>query len=86
MFAPKRLAERAQSLSAQDLLRNRRGSRDDIAVRNALRQFLIDARLNDRSLEHADRAEFIDRFKATTNKVALQTLRQEENSEASYMA
>jgi predicted nucleotidyltransferase len=86
VFAPERLAERAQSLSAQDLLRNRRGSRDDIAVRNALRQFLIDARLNDRSLEHADRAEFIDRFKATTNKVALQTLRQEENSEASYMA
>jgi hypothetical protein len=86
VFAPERLAERAQSLSAQDLLRNRRGSRDDIAVRKALRQFLIDARLNDRSLEHADRAKFIDRFKATTNKVALQTLRQEENNEASYMA
>lgn len=85
VFAPDRLAERTPSLSAQDLLRNRRRSRDGIAAQNALRQFLIEAGINDRSLEHAGRAEFIDRFAATTNKVALQTLRQEEG-QAGYMA
>lgn len=85
VFAPERLAERTQSLSAQNLLRHRRSPRDDLTVRNALRQFLIDARLDDRSLEHADKAEFIERFTATTNKVALHTLRQEEDSQVSYI-
>ena len=85
VFAPESLAERTQSLSAQNLLRNRRSSRDESAVRNALRQFLIDARVDDRTVEHADRAEFIERFTTTTNKVALHTLRQEEDSQVSYI-
>lgn len=85
VFAPETLAERTQSLSAQNLLRRRRGPHDEFSVRNALRQFLIDARVDDRALEHADRAEFLERFTATANKVALQTLRQEEDRQAIYM-
>ena len=86
VFAPDRLAELTPSLSAQDLLRNRRRPRENIAVQNTLRRFLIDAGANDRSLEHADRAHFIDNFVVTNNKVALQTLQQEEDNQASYMA
>lgn len=86
VFAPDRLAERTPSLSAQDLLRNRRRPRVDVAVQKALRQFLIDVGGDDRSLEHADRDEFIDRFAATSNKVALQTVRQEQDNQAGYTA
>jgi hypothetical protein len=86
VFAPESLAERTHSLSAQNLLRNRRSPRDESAVRNALRQFLVDVGVDDHSVEHADRAEFIERFTATANKVALQTIRQEEYSQVSYIA
>lgn len=84
VFAPSRLAERTSSISAQELLRNRRGRRDEAAVRQSLRQFLIADEAGDQSLEHADWATFVERFKSTSNKVALQTLRQGE-SQTGYM-
>lgn len=84
VFAPDRLAEQTSSDSARDLLRNRRGARDAAAVSQSLRQFLIDDVSEDHSLANADRAKFVDRFVATSNKVAIQTLRQEEASQAGY--
>lgn len=85
VFAPARLAERTSSAAAECLLRNRRTSRDSVSVRHSLRQFLIDEGGGDSSLEHADRAMFLKRFAATSNKVALQTLRQQEESQAGYI-
>lgn len=85
VFAPERLAELTSSASAQDLLRHRRAPRDVEAVRRSLRQFLIDEGAGDCTLEHADWAKFVERFGETSNKVALQTLRQEEESQAGYL-
>jgi hypothetical protein len=85
VFAPERLAERTSSISAQELLRKRRSPHDEAVVRSSLRQFLVDEGAGDRSLEHADRATFVERFAATSNKVALQTLRKEGGSRATYM-
>ncbi|WP_456299340.1 anti-phage Hailong system nucleotidyltransferase HalB [Methylocystis silviterrae] len=85
VFAPERLAELTSSASAQDLLRHRRAPRDVEAVRRSLRQFLIDEGAGDCALEHADWATFVERFGETSNKVALQTLRQEEESQAGYL-
>jgi hypothetical protein len=85
VFAPERLAELTSSASAQDLLLHRRAPRDVEAVRRSLRQFLIDEGAGDCALEHADWATFVERFGETSNKVALQTLRQEEESQAGYL-
>lgn len=84
VFAPERLAERTLSATAQDLLRNRRASRDDAAIRCSLRRFLIEEGAGDDSMEHADKAMFVKKFEQTSNRVALQTLRQEQESEAGY--
>ncbi|BCH29913.1 hypothetical protein MesoLjLc_18430 [Mesorhizobium sp. L-8-10] len=54
-------------------------------MREALREFLENEVPEDRVLEHADRDAFMTKFAATSNKVALQTLRQEEKSHASYL-
>ncbi|KAF0136241.1 MAG: Uncharacterized protein FD139_2845 [Methylocystaceae bacterium] len=85
VFAPERLAELTSSALAQDLLRHRRAPRDAEAVRRSLRQFLIDEGAGDYALEHADWATFVERFGETSNKVALQTLRQEEESQTGYL-
>ncbi|PWB89113.1 hypothetical protein C5688_17595 [Methylocystis sp. MitZ-2018] len=55
------------------------------AVRRSLRQFLIDEGAGDYALEHADWATFVERFGETSKKVALQTLRQEEESQTGYL-
>jgi len=85
VFAPQRLAEQTRSASARDLLGNRRRRHDDTVLRESLRQFLKNEVPDDRVLEHADRDAFMMRFATTSNKVALQTLRQEEKSQASYL-
>lgn len=85
VFAPRRLAEQTRSASARNLLGDRRHRHDDTAVCELLRQFLEDEVPDDRVLEHADRDTFMKKFAATSNKVALQTLRQEEKSHASYL-
>lgn len=84
VFAPARLADTALSGAARDLLLNRRAARDRAAVQEALRDFLVNDLANDRLLDGVDRAAFINRFETTANKVALQTLRQENDDQASY--
>ncbi len=85
IFAPQRLAERTCSPSARDLLSNRHQRYDGTALRSSLRRFLEDEAPPDPSLEHADRAVFVRKFARTSNKVALQTLRQEEESQLGYV-
>lgn len=84
VFAPERLAEQTSSVSAQNLLRNRRVSFSGTALRDGLRQFLNDEVGCDGTMEHFDRFAFIKKFSATSNKVALQTLRQEDEAKGRY--
>lgn len=84
VFAPQRLAESTPSAAARDLLTNRHIHRESAAVRQRLRSFLEEETQSNGILEAADRAQFIERFDTTSNKVALQTLRQEQQSRASY--
>jgi hypothetical protein len=84
IFAPQRLAENTQSAAARDLLANRHIHRDNAAVQQRLLSFLKEETESNGILETADRAHFMERFDATSNKVALQTLRQEQNSRMGY--
>lgn len=85
VFAPRQLAERTRSALARDLLCHRRHRYDDAVVHASLRQFLIEETPSDPSLERADRDAFVQKFVATSNKVALQTLQQEKKRQASYI-
>ncbi len=84
LFAPQRLAENTQSAAARDLLTNRHIHRESAAVRERLRSFLEEETRSNGILEAADREHFLERFDATSNKVALQTLRQEQQSRVGY--
>ena len=84
VFAPHLLAEQTRSVAGRDLLTRRHNTRDDAKVRQSLRLFLEEETTSDPFNEQADRTAFMNRFKATSNKVALQTLRQEEQSQAAY--
>lgn len=84
VFAPARLADTTLSAPARDLLLDRRTARDSVAVQKVLRDFLIRDQASDHWLDGVNRAAFIKRFETTANKVALHTLRQENDSQASY--
>lgn len=84
VFAPARLAVTVSSASARDLLLDRRTGRDKAAVQEVLRDFLVKDLVCDPWLDGVDRAAFVRRFVTTANKVALQTLHQENDSQASY--
>ncbi len=84
VFAPHLLASQTRSVAARELLSKRRRAGEGAAVRQLLRSFLDAEAPSDPAVEGADREIFRERFKATANKVALQTLRQEEDSQASY--
>lgn len=85
VFSPQQLAEQTRSASARDLLVSRRRPHDDTVVRETLRQFLSDEAPGCRTLERTNRDAFLKRFAETSNKVALQTLRQEERSEEYHL-
>lgn len=85
VFAPQRLAEHIRLAPVRDLLIHRRHRYDDADLRGALRQFLEHEAPLDASLENADRNVFLKRFANTSNKVALQTLRQEEERRVGYV-
>lgn len=84
VFAPQRLAEQTVSLAAKRLLTNRHIHRESATVREYLHSFLEAETQSEEILETADRSHFIQRFNLTSNKVALQTLRQEQLSRATY--
>ena len=84
IFAPQLLAEQTKSVAGKDLLTRRHTARDETEVRHSLRLFLEEETTSDAFSEQADRTAFMERFTATSNKVALQTLQQEEQSQAAY--
>ena len=85
VFAPHQLAEETQSVAAREFLSHRHHPRDDATVRQVLRLFLEAEGLSDAALLNASRETFLQRFSATANKVALQTLHQEDDSRAGYV-
>jgi hypothetical protein len=84
VFAPQQLAKETRSNAARELLGNRHRPCDETAVRHSLRLFLEAEAPPVGDLMSTDRKTFLERFLATSNKVALQTLRQQEDSRGSY--
>jgi len=84
VFAPHRLAEETRSEAALEILRDRHYQRDDTRARQLLRAFLEAEVEPPRDLDSLSRQRFLEQFVATSNKVALQTLRQEEDSRNDY--
>lgn len=84
VFAPLRLAEEARSDAAREILLRRHDQRDGKSIRRLLRSFLKAEAPPLADTDDPSRAEFLERFVATSNKVALQTLRQGEDSQSDY--
>lgn len=84
VFAPQLLAARAKSEAARELLSKRHDQRNDAVLRHLLRTFLMEETKAESFHKQAGRAAFARRFRETSNKVALQTLLQEENSRIGY--
>lgn len=85
VFAPERLADLTSSTAARKLLAQRRRPHSEYTVRSALHQFLQSETTPDRSLQTLERDGFVERFTASKNRVALQTLQQEEGSRTGYL-
>lgn len=85
VFAPQELATRTRCLSARDLLTRRHDQHDDDGLRQALRAFLEVETPSIPPPLDADRGTFLTRFVATSNKVAVQTLKQEDEYRAGYL-
>lgn len=85
VFAPERLAELTGSAAARELLGQRRRAHSQDTVRSALHQFLQSEPTPHRPLQILARNEFVERFTASDNRVALQTLQQEEESRTGYV-
>ena len=84
VFASQLLAEQTHSVAGRKLLAGRRGACNHPEVRHWLRAFLEEETAFDPFYDLADRHDLIQRFRETSNKVALQTLHQEEQSRAGY--
>ena len=85
IFSPQLLAEQIRSVAGRDLLTCRHGARSDAEVRQCLRLFLEEETNFDPFNELANRGDYIERFRTSSNSVALQTLEQEEQSRAGYV-
>jgi hypothetical protein len=85
VFAPQELAKQTRVQPARDLLTRRHHQRDDENLRQALRAFLETEISSTPPPMGADRSMFLAQFAATSNKVALQTLKQGDESRASYL-
>lgn len=84
VFAPRELAKRTRSQPARDLLTRRHHPSNDNGLRQALRTFLETEAPSTHPPAGADRNMFLARFEKTSNKVALQTLKQEDQSRRVY--
>ncbi|MEP2744496.1 MAG: hypothetical protein ABJP87_01525 [Bauldia litoralis] len=85
IFAPQELANRTRSRPARDLLTRRHHQRGDDSLRQTLRAFLETEIPSTPPPIGTDRSMFLAQFVATSNKVALQTLKQADESRASYL-
>lgn len=85
VFAPRQLAGKTSSKPARELLYGRHHQRDNDSLRKALRSFLETETPSASSLADADESFFLCRFARTSNKVAMQTLKQEKESRDSYV-
>lgn len=84
IFAPQQLAQQTPSKPARELLNARHHLPDDDSLRQALRSFLETEATSASLLVDAEKSVFLDRFVATSNKVALQTLKQQEKTRKGY--
>ena len=84
VFAPDILIEHTQSVAGRDLLTGRNSPRNRTEVRHYLRLFLEQELISDPFKDQGDRCAFIERFRTTSNRVALNTLQQEEESQTGY--
>jgi hypothetical protein len=78
VFAPKKLAELARSKAARELLEERRRRRTDDKMMRNLSKFLVTEADTQRWHRTASLDEFVQRFRDTSNDVALKTLEQNE--------
>ena len=85
VFAPQELAKRTQSQSAKDLLTRRHFQREDDSLRKALQAFLETELPSTPPFICDDRSTFLSHFVTTSNKVALHTLKQEEQGRTNYL-
>lgn len=84
IFAPQLLAEQTKSSSGKELLMRRHTARKNAELRNFLRLFLEEETSPNLFYERADQTSFKERFEVTSNKVALQTIQQQEQRQADY--
>lgn len=85
VFAPQELAKQTRSQPARDLLTRRHHQRDNASLRQALQGFLETELPSTHPPIDADRNKFLTQFVETSNKVALQTLKQEGQSRTDYL-
>lgn len=78
LFAPLLLAEQTQSIAGGELLRNRHCKRSNSEIRRSLRLFLEEETPLRSSSKLLERGDFIERFRSTSNGVAMSTLQQQE--------
>jgi len=78
VFAPKKLAELARSKAAKELLEDRLRRRTDEKMLRNLSKFLVTESDTQRWHRTASLDDFAQRFKETSNEVALKTLEQNE--------
>lgn len=78
VFAPKQLAELARSKAARELLEERRRRRTDDKMMRNLSKFLVTEADTQRWHRTASLDDFVQRFRDTSNDVALKTLEQNE--------
>ncbi|RVU14173.1 hypothetical protein [Methylobacterium oryzihabitans] len=84
VFAPRQLAQQTPSKPARELLNARHHQPDGNSLRQALRSFLETEATSASLLVDAEKSVFLGRFVATSNKVALQTLKQHEKNRKGY--
>lgn len=84
VFAPHLLAELSPTGTAGRILLGRHSLKGDTVTRQMLADFLSAETEGEPFLQAASQADFIKRFEDTGNRVALQTLEQQAQSDAAY--
>ena len=85
VFSPQVLASRSNSAIARELLSERHNRRANATMRGRFQKFLSEETSFDPSYTVADRGDFLRKFDLTSNKVALQTIIQQQQSQSMYI-